>query len=81
MQPLREWFTDKKVVEPQDVKKLPAGTKVYIHRAYGRRGDHTICAAQVVMLGKSRRLAVRDYRGDLRHEPIKTDGSRVYTLD
>lgn len=81
MQPLKEWYAGKKVVEPQDVKKLPVGTTVYIHRAYGRRGEHLTCAAQVIMLGKSRRLAAHDYRGVLIYEVIKTDGSRVYTLD
>lgn len=47
-----EWLSGKHVLTPDDVKALEAGSEVYIHRCYGRAGEHLKVKATVIQSGR-----------------------------
>ena len=76
-----QWLSGKKRLSPDEVKALPEGSKVWIHRIYGSRGEHVFVRATVTQVGKSKWLAYRDNMGLPDYEPIKHNDRVAYTLD
>lgn len=81
MQPLKEWFVKKTVISAEKVKKLEPGTVVYVHRAYGKNGEHKYDRATVVQYGKSKKLRTEDAKGFQKIRAIRSTSEVVYTLD
>lgn len=76
-----EWLSGKRVLTPDEVKKLEAGSEVYIHRCYGRAGEHLKVKATVIQSGRRKLLKYSDWRGLSITEPVKPAENIAYTLD
>lgn len=77
------WLAGKKRLTAKEVRKLPPGTSIWVHRCYGKNMEHVFGKMTVVIpWGKVRRLRGIDYNGNPYTEPIKPDGEKIgYTLD
>lgn len=76
-----EWLSGKKILTAEEVKKLPAGATVYVHKVYGQLGEHLCGRYTVTQSGKKKVLATRNWNGDLEIMQIK-DGKKVaFTAD
>ena len=76
-----EWLSGKTILTAAQVKKLDPGDHVWIHRCYGRRGEHVKVLAKVVQSGKKKMLQVRDYNGLPVLKEIRTAENIAYTAD
>lgn len=76
-----EWLTGKTVLTAAEVRKLEPGTRVWIHRCYGRQGEHVFVRAEVVV--KDGRKKLRFYDTDYRsvYREIRNEESTAYTED
>lgn len=76
-----EWLSGKTVLTAAEVRKLAPGSRVWIHRCYGRRGEHTYVRAEVVV--KDGRKKLRYYDSDYTsvYAEIRNSESIAYTED
>lgn len=77
----KEWLIRKQVITAEDIKKMDPGETVYIHRAFGRLGEHKVIRATVVKKGKRKALQYWDWRGLSACEYPKTAPNIAYTKD
>lgn len=75
------WLAGKKVLTPAEVRKMEAGSSVWIHKCYGKRGEHVFVKATVIQYGKTRKLKYSDWRGNMIIGDIKTAENIAYTAD
>ena len=76
-----EWLSGKKILTAEEVKKLPVGATVYVHKIYGKRGEH-LCGRYTVTQSENKKvLTTLVWPGALQTMQIK-DGKRVaFTAD
>lgn len=81
---LKAWLSGKTVLTTAEVRKMEPGSRVWIHRCYGKLGEHLFVRATVVQHGKSgkgRRLAYLDADGFSVYEPVRNTDKIAYTLN
>ena len=76
----KEWLRDYQIVSPEQIKKMPCGTKILIHGA-DRHGEHTILETIITQFGKHKMLRSYDYGGERVMRPIKALAGKEYTLE
>lgn len=81
MKILTEWLAGETILSAAEVRKLEPGTRVWIHRCYGRRGEHVFVRAEVVV--KDGRKKLRYYDSDYKsvYAEIRNNESIAYTED
>lgn len=72
-------IADRKI-KPEDLKKLPAGTKVILH-GRDRRMYATELDCTIVQSGKSKKLAYRDVDGTQKLIPITKKPNKWYEVN
>ena len=50
-----EWLSGKKILTAEEVKKLPVGANVYVHKIYGKRGEH-LCGRYTVTQSENKKV-------------------------
>lgn len=78
---LDQWLAGKKRLSPEEVKALPEGSKVWIHKIYGRRGEHVLIQTTVTLVANLKYLMYRDDMGIAHYEHIRRMKRTAYTLD
>ena len=73
---LRGWG---RKLSAEEVKKLPVGTEVVLHRA-DRHGEHVALYCSLLYSGKNKKLAYRDGYGERQLLPIRDAENQAYTL-
>lgn len=76
-----EWLSGKTILTAAQVKKLDPGAEVWIHKCYGRRGEHVYVKATVMQSGKKKVLRCYDYMGLPEYKPITDAENIAYTAD
>ena len=75
-----EWLTGKNIIPAAEVRKMPAGSKVWIHKAYGKTGEHMYNVATIVKAGpRKKKLKYSDYQGLSVYVDIVDKDSVAYT--
>ena len=77
---IQDYIGKKKLLTAEEVRKLPAGSKVELH-SFDRFGTHQYLEMTVIQYGKKKMLQAHDYRGEMILKPIKKldDERRCYT--
>lgn len=73
---IREYLGKHKELTAEQVRKLPAGTRVIRH-SFDRYGDHVEMELTVVQSGKKKILTMSDYYGNRIEKPITKETDRV----
>lgn len=72
-----EYLGKHKELKAEQVRKLPAGTRVLRH-SFDRYGNHVELELTVVQSGKKKILATRDYYGNRIEKPITKETDKVF---
>ena len=76
----QEWLTGKKIIPAAEVRKMPVGSKVWIHKAYGKTGEHMYNVATIVKAGpRKKKLKYSNYQGLSEYIDIVDKENVVYT--
>ena len=75
-----EWLTGKNIILAAEVKKMPVGSKVWIHKAYGKTGEHMYNVATIVKAGpRKKKLKYSNYQGLSEYMDIVDKENVAYT--
>lgn len=72
---IREYIGRAKEITAEEVRKLPEGSKVIVHR-FDRHGSHCMKEMTVVQSYKKKMLMSRDYYGNKLEVPIRKETDR-----
>lgn len=76
-----EWIRGKKILTAEEVKNLPVGATVYVHKVYGNLGEH-LCARYTVTQSENKKVLTTWYWYGNRQTMQIKDGKRVaFTAD
>lgn len=80
MKIIPEWLTGKNIIPAAEVKKMPVGSKVWIHKAYGKTGEHMYNVATIVKAGpRKKKLKYSNYQGLSEYMDIVDKENVAYT--
>ena len=80
MKIIPEWLTGKNIIPAAEVKKMPVGSKVWIHKAYGKTGEHLYNVATIVKAGpRKKKLKYSNYQGLSEYADIVDKENVAYT--
>lgn len=80
MKIIPEWLTGKNIIPAAEVKKMPVGSKVWIHKAYGKTGEHMYNVATIVKAGpRKKKLKYSNYQGLSEYVDIVDKENVAYT--
>ena len=80
MKILQQWLAGKKVIPAAEVRKMPVGSKVWIHKAYGKTGEHLYNVATIVKAGpRKKKLKYSNYQGLSEYVDIVDKENVAYT--
>ena len=80
MKIIPEWLTGKNIIPAAEVKKMPIGSKVWIHKAYGKTGEHMYNVATIVKAGpRKKKLKYSNYQGLSEYVDIVDKENVAYT--
>lgn len=74
-----EWLSEKKILTAEQVRKLPAGSKICVHQCFGKLGEHVWSNCTVVRVGKKKKLSIRDFNGNEILKDIVNKENIAYT--
>lgn len=76
----QEWLTGKNIIPAAEVRKMPVGSKVWIHKAYGKTGEHMYNVATIVKAGpRKKKLKYSNYQGLSEYMDIVDKENVAYT--
>lgn len=76
-----EWLTGKTVLTAAEVRKLEPGAHVWIHRCYGKRGEHVYVRAVIAVKDGKKMLKFYDADFLSVYEEIRKADNIAYTAD
>ena len=80
MKIIPEWLTGKQIIPAAEVKKMPVGSKVWIHKVYGKTGEHMYNVATIVKAGpRKKKLKYSNYQGLSEYVDIVDKENVAYT--
>ena len=80
MKIIPEWLTGKNIIPAAEVRKMPVGSKVWIHKAYGKTGEHMYNMATIVQAGpRKKKLKYSNYLGLPEYADIVDKENVAYT--
>ena len=80
MKIIPEWLIGKNIIPAAEVRKMPVGSKVWIHKAYGKTGEHMYNVATIVKAGpRKKKLKYSNYQGLSEYMDIVDNENVAYT--
>lgn len=76
-----EWLAGKTILTAAEVRKLEPGTHVWIHRCYGKRGEHVFARGKVVVKDGKKMLKLYDADYMPVYREIRAADNIAYTAD
>ena len=72
---IRDYIGMAKEISAEELRKLPAGTRVVLHK-FDKYGSHCKLPMTLVQSGKKRILVANDFYGGRIEKPIRTETDR-----